>query len=122
MNSELLSDENTETDGRLLLLSPQDNVLVLRGRIEQGEKIRIGGHMVSVNGQISIGHKLAAKNISAGEKIIKYGAPIGSATAAINLGDHVHVHNLKSDYTPTYTLDEEAVVVNSHSSQKEKLL
>ena len=90
MNSELLSEENTETDWRLLLLSPHDNVLVLRGRIEQGEKILVGGHRVLVNAQISTGHKLAARNISVGEKIIKYGAPIGSAIAAINLGDHVH--------------------------------
>ena len=36
---------------------------------------------------------------------MKYGAPIGSATAAIAAGEHVHVHNMKSDYTPTYQLD-----------------
>ncbi|MFZ4533236.1 MAG: SAF domain-containing protein, partial [Alsobacter sp.] len=35
----------------------------------------------------------------------KYGAPIGVATAAIAPGAHVHVHNVVSAYTPTYTLD-----------------
>jgi hypothetical protein len=122
MNSDALSEENIETDARLLLLSPDDNVLVLRGMIESGEKIFIGGTAVIVKEQISIGHKLAAKNISIGGKVLKYGAPIGSATCDINLGDHVHVSNLKSDYTPSYTLDEEVVVAESETNQKEKLL
>ena len=43
--------------------------------------------------------------IAAGEKVLKYGAPIGTATAAIAAGEHVHVHNIESDYTPTYHLD-----------------
>ena len=37
---------------------------------------------------------------------MKYGAPIGSAIAAIRAGEHAHVHNIKSDYTPTYHLDD----------------
>ena len=73
MNSDALSEENIETDARLLLLSPDDNVLVLRGMIESGEKIYIGGTAVIVKEQISIGHKLAAKNISIGGKVLKYG-------------------------------------------------
>jgi hypothetical protein len=45
---------------------------------------------------------VAARDISAGEKIFKYGAPIGSATRDICAGSTVHVHNMKSDYLPTY--------------------
>jgi hypothetical protein len=33
--------------------------------------------------------------------VIKYGAPIGSATRDIAPGEYVHTHNLKSDYLPT---------------------
>jgi hypothetical protein len=55
---------------------------------------------------LPIGHKLARRTIAPGEKIMKYGAPIGSATARIAVGDHVHVHNVKSDYTPTYHLED----------------
>jgi len=33
--------------------------------------------------------------------------PIGSATRAIKAGEHVHLHNMKSDYIPTYTLEDE---------------
>ena len=39
-----------------------------------------------------------------GEIIVKYGMPIGVATEAIAPGEHVHVHNIKSNYTPTYHL------------------
>ena len=32
--------------------------------------------------------------------------PIGSATRDIEPGEHVHLHNMKSDYLPTYTLED----------------
>lgn len=91
-------------DSRLLLLSPDDNVLVLRGAIDGGEDIQLGGAMVRVHERIGIGHKLARHAIKEGDKIVKYGAPIGSATTNIAAGDHVHLQNVKSDYTPTYAL------------------
>jgi hypothetical protein len=99
-------------DRRLLLLSPDDNVLVLRGAINAGEQIFIHDTCVLVKAPIGLGHKLAAKAIPSGSKVMKYGAPIGSATQDIAIGDHVHIHNLKSDYTPTYALDEMAAEGN----------
>ena len=42
------------------------------------------------------GHKLAAEDIKNGEQVIKYGYPIGVATADIKKGEWVHTHNLKS--------------------------
>ncbi|HRJ73596.1 MAG TPA: SAF domain-containing protein [Terrimicrobiaceae bacterium] len=45
------------------------------------------------------------RDIRTGEKILKYGVPIGSATCDIAFGEHVHLHNMKSDYLPTYTLE-----------------
>ena len=98
--------DKKETDSRLLLLSPQDNVFVLREAIGSGEQILINGVSVTIQAYIGIGHKLAGVEISSGDKVLKYGAPIGSVTRDIAIGDHVHVHNLKSDYTPTYVLDE----------------
>ncbi len=101
-----MSDVALETDPRLLLLSLQDNVLVLRGAIGRGENIMINGVNVTVQSHIGIGHKLAGTTIPSGDKVLKYGAPIGSVTQDIAIGDHVHVHNMKSDYTPTYVLDD----------------
>ena len=98
---------DTNTDPRLLLLSPDDNVVVLRGAIAGGEQIMLGGANIKIEKHIGLGHKLARHTISTGSKVLKYGAPIGSATTEINIGEHVHVHNMKSDYTPTYVLENE---------------
>lgn len=89
-------------DERLLLLSPSDNVLVAIRAIEAGSLLTIGGQAIQVAERIPLGFKVAARDISTGEKIFKHGAPIGSATCDISAGSTVHVHNMKSDYLPTY--------------------
>lgn len=94
------------TDARLLLLAAADNVLVVRSRIRAGESIVVEDALIPVPHDLPLGHKVARRAIAAGEKILKYGAPIGSATVDIARGEHVHVHNVKSDYTPTYHLDD----------------
>jgi len=96
----------TRNDPRLLLLDDRDNVLVVRARIRAGEAIDVEGARIVISGELPLGHKLARRAIAPGEKIVKYGAPIGSATAALRAGDHAHVHNVKSDYTPTYHLED----------------
>jgi hypothetical protein len=93
------------SDPRLLLLSPGDTVFVLRGQIEAGETILVEGRGVTVPQRLGLGHKIARLAVPAGGKVRKYGAPIGSATVDIAPGDHVHLHNLKSDYTATYALE-----------------
>lgn len=102
-----MTDQATrgETDGRLILLDDRDNVFVLRARIARGETIVVGGAAVAADRDLPIGHKIARRAIEAGERIVKYGAPIGKATVDIAKGGHVHVHNVVSDYTPTYHLD-----------------
>ena len=45
----------------------------------------------------SDGHKYALKDIKKGENVIKYGSAIGHATVDINIGEHVHTHNLKTN-------------------------
>lgn len=42
------------------------------------------------------GHKIALRDISKGEDIIKYGFPIGIATENINSGTRVHTENMKT--------------------------
>ena len=60
---------------------------------------------VEVN--LADGHKYALCDIKKGENIIKYGNPIGHATADIKAGEHVHTHNvatnLSDNLTYTYT-------------------
>ena len=45
---------------------------------------------------IPLGHKIALKDIKAGETVFKYGHDIGRAVADVPKGGHVHVHNLKT--------------------------
>ena len=99
------TDPSQTTDPRLLRLDPQDNVAVATTTIEAGESVRIDGRSVTLPDRVPTGHKLALVGIATGEKVTKYGSPIGSATREIRPGDYVHTHNLKSDYLPTYTLD-----------------
>lgn len=42
------------------------------------------------------GHKYALCDIAKSEPIIKYGFPIGTASANIKKGEHIHSHNLKT--------------------------
>jgi hypothetical protein len=94
----------TPTDPRLLLLSPADTVFVTRERIPSGVELMVEGRPVRLAAGLGIGHKLARRAMAPGDPVLKYGAPIGVATAVIAPGEHVHVHNVRSDYTPTYHL------------------
>jgi hypothetical protein len=95
------------TDSRLLILNSRDNVCTATAPIASGVTLHINGHEILVAKSIPLGFKIAARNISNKETIVKYGVPIGSATRDIAQGELVHLHNMKSDYLPTYTLDKE---------------
>jgi (2R)-sulfolactate sulfo-lyase subunit alpha len=45
---------------------------------------------------IPIGHKVALKDIKAGDTVWKYGEDIGKAIADVGAGEHLHVHNMKT--------------------------
>jgi hypothetical protein len=100
----MAAQQAADTDRRLLLLHADDNVLVTRAPIAAGEPIQIGGARVTLARNMPLGHKLARRPIAVGEKIRKYGAPIGTATSDIATGEHVHVHNIASDYTASISL------------------
>lgn len=45
---------------------------------------------------IPIGHKVALKDMAVGDTVIKYGVDIGRVVAPIAVGEHAHVHNIKT--------------------------
>jgi hypothetical protein len=98
---------NPPDDRRLLLLDPRDNVFTAVETLEKGTALLIGGERVEIPAVLPIGHKVARCHVLAGDKILKYGVSIGSATREIQPGEHVHTHNLQSDYLPTYTFEAE---------------
>jgi altronate dehydratase small subunit len=89
--------------GRLLRLASTDNVAVAIVEFQAGETAWLDGAQVMLQDHICAGHKVAIAAIAPGQKVYKFGCPIGSATRPIRVGEHVHVHNLKSDYFPTFT-------------------
>ena len=101
-------------DPRLLRLHAADNVLTVIATLEAGACIRVGEADIMIPARLPLGHKIAARAIAAGEKIIKYGAPIGSAKQAIAAGEHVHTHNVQSDYLPTFLREDQTRYFAQH--------
>ena len=89
----------------LLLLHPDDNVGVLRAPVRRGERLVIDGRTAFASADVEVGHKLARRRLAAGERVFKYGAPIGSMREAVEPGAHVHMHNMRSDYISSHTRD-----------------
>ena len=92
--------------GPFLLLHPDDNVLVARANAPEGTEVALDGGLVRLPQSIPMAHKIARVAIPKGKTIRKYGMPIGIATADIAPGAHVHVHNIRSGYTPSIVLQD----------------
>ena len=91
------------TTPHLLVHDHEDNVGVV---VVEG--LRAGTRMLGVvttdnssfelvaAADVPIGHKVALRKIASGDTAIKYGEDIGRFVADVGMGDHVHVHNLKT--------------------------
>lgn len=108
------SKEMSHGSPPLLRIAPDDNVWVAVRTLEPGTMIDVAGITVTLTDRIGLGHKIAGCDLVAGEKIIKYGVSIGSATTTIKAGDSVHLHNMKSDYLPTYLRGKDAGESHEH--------
>lgn len=103
LDASLKDSSMLQDDARLILLHPDDNVLICVRPIEAGDILPASGGTIPAREGIAIGHKVARTALHAGDKVIKYGAPIGSMTADVATGDWVHMHNMKSDYISSHT-------------------
>ncbi|HWV61286.1 MAG TPA: UxaA family hydrolase, partial [Sphingopyxis sp.] len=70
-----------------------DNVATAIGDIAAGEAV-FGDSGARASVAVERGHKIALAPIARGGAVVKYGFPIGTATADIAPGEHVHSHNL----------------------------
>jgi altronate hydrolase len=77
----------------LIRLHANDNVLIAREPLSLGQEMPDLG--LRVRAQVPAGHKIAARNIAAGEVVKKYDTVIGAAMRDIAAGEHVHSHNLE---------------------------
>lgn len=71
-----------------------DSVATCLADARAGEMMRIDGQDIRLRDNVPRGHKFALAPIARGAAVIKYGFPIGRATADIAAGAHVHSHNL----------------------------
>lgn len=79
-------------------LAAADNVGVVIRDLRPGRDIMVDDLRIAVRDPIPFGHKIALLPIEPGAAVIKFGVPIGKAKMAIERGEHVHIHNIASDY------------------------
>ena len=87
----------------LLAHNPKDNVAVV---VVEG--LKAGTHAfgvitetneafeIDVHDDVPIGHKVALKDLSPGDTVIKYGEDVGRIVAPATRGHHVHTQNMKT--------------------------
>jgi altronate dehydratase small subunit len=83
-----------------LVANPEDNVATAIRSLKKGIRVlverRKKGLKLILKEDIPFLHKFSIKKIDKGEDIIKYGEVIGKSLTQIKVGEHVHIHNIKS--------------------------
>ena len=83
-----------------LVMNLNDNVATVLADVSAGDEvaIQLDRECFDLQAQEYVpgGHKIALRNIDAGDMVRKYGQTIGIASKSIQQGRHVHVHNLES--------------------------
>ncbi len=83
------------------VIERRDTVATALEALEPGDVLLLGESplpALTAVTEVPKGHKIALRDIPAGENIIKYGIPIGRATADIPAGSWVHLHVMRSNY------------------------
>jgi altronate dehydratase len=76
----------------IIRLHGSDNVVIALADLAAGAAPEgLGGALA---GPVPRGHKIAARAIAAGERVVRYGQIIGQATVDIPAFSHIHSHNL----------------------------
>ena len=73
-----------------------DQVAVALEDLQAGQSVSAGGVTLTLRDDVPRGHKFALIPIRAGEAVSKYGFRIGTASADIAPGQHVHSHKLRT--------------------------
>ncbi|MEC5325778.1 UxaA family hydrolase [Aurantimonas sp. A3-2-R12] len=79
-----------------LWLHAEDNVAMALSDFTQGSAIEVGDTRITFADDIAYGHKFAVRRIAAEAPVIKFAETIGVAKRNIDVGEHVHVHNISS--------------------------
>jgi len=49
-----------------------------------------------VKGNVPLGHKIAIEQLGPNAKVMKYGIQVGFTPQGFEIGDYVHIHNMKT--------------------------
>ena len=92
--------EVIELKQKAVVLNPEDNVATALASLKSGDtlELEVGGGLWTIKlvADIPFGHKFCLSKMGSGSPVIKYGEVIGVATADIEPGDYVHIHNVVS--------------------------
>ncbi|MEN6605619.1 MAG: altronate dehydratase family protein [Bryobacteraceae bacterium] len=83
-----------EPENSVVQLHPTDNVAIARVALGAGQEIAAGGKRFRLRQPVPVGHKVAIERIEAGSIVRRYGQTVGRAMRAIEVGEHIHTHNL----------------------------
>lgn len=84
---------------RCFRIDERDNVATMLTDANHESVEVVGGAdwpAVEVRGEVPLAHKIALREIPAGEPVVKFGVPIGIATKDILPGEWVHLNNCQS--------------------------
>jgi altronate dehydratase small subunit len=92
--------EVTTLKQKAVVFNSKDNVATALDDLKAGDTLALKAGeknlSIKLTAPVPFGHKFSLENIASGSPVIKYGEAIGIATAAIQVGDYVHVHNVAS--------------------------
>lgn len=82
---------------QFIKIHPQDNVAVALQDLPANTLLKADNQTILLQSDIARGHKFALSAIEKNQDVIKYGYSIGHALRNINLGEHIHTHNVKTN-------------------------
>lgn len=83
-----------------IIMKPTDSVATALKDIPSQAEVKVNfsdevSKNIILKEPVAFGHKFSVRAIKKGDDIIKYGEVIGRAVRDIEVGEHVHVHNLE---------------------------
>ena len=82
---------------KLIQIDSWDNAAVALDALSPGEEAVLAGRTYQVREDIPFGHKMALEDLASGAVVVKYGCPIGHVTRAVQAGEWLHSHNMKTN-------------------------
>ena len=86
-------------------INPADNVAVALHSLSKGTVIEVNGNSIELMEDIPAGHKIALKNFTKGDMVIKYGFPISHTVKEVRKGHLLNEKTVKTNLSglSTYT-------------------